>query len=438
MRHSAFRLLAAASLLAPAWRLEAARRPHYGGTLRVEWRGERALEPAEWPMAFETLVELDDTGRARPALALSWRRDAASKRWQFHIRPNVTLHNGAPLTAQAAAAAMDGNGWVAVALGEEVVVQCEAPTPLAAFAGARHAVAVRTAEGALVGTGPFRIVQAQPRRVTFAAHEEYWAGRPFLDGLVVETGRTAPQELLDLEAGKADLVELGPGEVRRASQSGARIWNSAPVTLMALVFDPGRPAAAASREALALSIDRSAILSVILQKQGEAAGGLLPRWVSGYAMLFPAARDLERSRQLAGSAAALSLAYDPADALARMVAERVAVNAREAGVRVTTQPGGAADARLVRVRIAPPVPEWALDRVCAALGVPLTPWRPGMALSALYASEARALEDYRVIPLFHLPLIFASGAALKTWSSPGLLRTGQWRWEDLWLDPRTP
>jgi len=42
------------------------------------------------------------------------------------------------------------------------------------------------------------------------------------------------------------------------------------VTLLALVFDPA--ADARLREALALSIDRAAIQSVLLQKQGEARG----------------------------------------------------------------------------------------------------------------------------------------------------------------------
>lgn len=427
--------------MAAAWPLPAARRPRYGGALRVELRANRALEPSQWPMAFETLVTIDESGRPQPALALTWRRDVTCKRWQFRMRPNVTLHNGTPLTPAAVAAAIDGNGWTAVTFGDDLVVQCEAATPIGEFADPRRAIAIRTEENGLTGTGPFRVVEWRPGRAEFAAHEEYWGGRPFLDSLLFTTGRTGPQELLNLEAGKADLVELSPGEVRRASQTGARIWTSAPVTLLAVVFDPGRPASRETREALALSIDRAAILSVILQKQGEAAGSLLPRWLSGYATLFPAARDLARARQLAPATQPVSLGYDAADMQARMVAERVVVTAREAGLRIATQPGGGAvDARVVRVRVAPPVPELALARVCTALGVPVEPWKPGGGTPpALYALESRALEDFRVIPLVHTPEIYASGPALKTWTSPGLRRgAAEWRWEDLWLEPRTP
>ena len=41
-------------------------------------------------------------------------------------------------------------------------------------------------------------------------------------------------------------------------------------------------------QALSLAIDRAAIVNVLLQRQGEPAGSLLPQWLSGYAFLFPA------------------------------------------------------------------------------------------------------------------------------------------------------
>ena len=442
MPRSAFHLLAAVSVLLVASRLDAARRPRYGGVLRVELRTARPLSPAEWPMAFETLVALDESGRTRPLLAASWRRDAAGKRWQFRLRPNVKFHDGSPLTPAAAAAALDGNGCVASALGEEVLVQCDAPTPLAEFADARRAVFLRGPDGSLQGTGPFRIAQWEAPRARLAAHEDYWAGRPFLDAITVEMGRTAQQQGLDLELGKADLIELAPNDVRRATQAGARIWSSAPVTLMALAFERGRPLVedARLREALALSIDRAAILNVLLQKHGEAAGGLLPQWLSGYAMLFTTPRDPARARLLVTNAPVLSLACDPSDGLARMIADRIAVNAREAGIRLLTPaPAGKADLRLARVRIWPPLPEQALPRLAAALQLSDLLQLPNpAALEALYAGERALIDDFRVIPLFHLPEIYGGGPRLRTWSSPGLLRTGGWCWEDLWLDSEAP
>ncbi len=438
MPRSALPLLAAVSLLLAAEPLEAARRPRYGGMLRVQMQAARALEPSAWPSVFETLVMLDESGRPNPGLATAWRHDAAGKRWQFRLRPGVKFHDGSSLTPETAAAALTGNGWAVQAAAGELVVQTEAPASLTDFADAGRAIALRAADGSLRGTGPFRIAQWDARRALLAANDDYWASRPFLDAISVEMGRTPQQQLLDLELGKADLIELGPNDARRAAQAGARIWESAPVILMALVFERGRAALeqARVREAVALSIDRAAILNVLLQKHGETAGGVLPQWLGGYAMLFPVVRDVARARQLAGAAPPLSLAYDPADALARMVADRVAVNAREAGLRITPAPGGRADIRLARARIAPALPGPALERAAASLEVLDVFHAPSSsALQSLYGSERGLVEEFRVAPLVHLPELYGATPKLKAWNTKGLLRTGEWRFDDLWLDP---
>jgi peptide/nickel transport system substrate-binding protein len=438
MPRSSLPLLAAASVLLAAAGLEAARRPRYGGTLRMETQAARGLEPPAWPSVFETLVILDESGRANPGLAVSWRRDAMGKRWVFRLRGGVKFHDGSPLTPETAAAALNGNGWTAQAAARELVVQTEAPASVADFADAGRAIALRAPDGTLHGTGPFRIAQWEARRALLTANDGYWGGRPFLDAISVEMGRTPPQQLLDLELGKADLIEVGPNEARRAAQSGGRVWESAPVILVALVFERGRPAVedVSVREAVALSIDRTAIVNVLLQKHGEAASGLLPQWVSGYAVLFQTARDVARARRLAGSAPPLTLAYDPADPLMRMVAERVAVNAREAGIRIAPAPGGRAEIRLARARIAPPLAGQALERAAASLEV-LDVYRAPAAptLQTLYESERGLVEEFRVAPLVHLPEMFGATSKLKTWNTKGLMRTGEWRFDDLWLDP---
>jgi ABC-type transport system substrate-binding protein len=288
------------------------------------------------------------------------------------------------------------------------------------------------------------VTQWEPEhRAVFSANEDYWDGRPFLDSISVQMGRTAPQQILDLELGRTDLVELSPAEVRRATQGGMKLWTSAPVTLLAIVFEPGRAAVADARlrEALALSIDRAAIQGVLLQKQGEPAGGLLPEWLSGYAFLFRTARDTARARQLASaippSAAPLTLGYDSGDPLARSIAERIAVNAREVGIRPQVSPPvPKPDLRLVRVRIRATQAAGALEGLATSLGLgsPANLSDP----EACYAAERAMVEDFRVIPLVHLPEIYGSQPAVKTWQTPGLLKTGEWRFEDVWLAPERP
>ena len=152
-------------------------------------------------------------------------------------------------------------------------------------------------------------------------------------------GRPLREQSIDFEVGKADLVELGPAELRR-QPAGRKLWTSSPVRVLAVVFSP-RFDVARVREALALAVDRSAIHTVLLQRQGEVSAALLPQWLSGYAFLFPAAPELARARTLASGARVITLAVE--DAAARPIAERIALNARDAGlaITVTSQPATA-------------------------------------------------------------------------------------------------
>ncbi len=470
MRRISYRLLAAASVLLVASAAGAATRPHYGGTLRVELRARVAsLDPREWPadpveaaateklaaLLFDRLVRLDDRGQPEPALAVSWEHDSAAKRWQFRLRVGVKFHDGTPLTPAAVAAAWQGEGnplgkdRLASVSGEWLVIESGRAMPdlPAELAVGRSLVFHVTAEGGITGTGPFRVAEWQPRRhLVVAANEDCWAGRPFLDSITVELGVAPPQQIVDLELGKADLVEVAPDHARRTAQSGARTWSSSPVELLALVFDPQRPAVqdARLRRALALSIDRAAIWNFLLQKQGEIAGGLLPQWISGYAFLFPTAPDVERAKPLRAELSPsppLVLAYDSGDALARAVAERIAVNAREVGITMQiTAPAPASttgyDVRLVRLRLAPGGARTALESLLAVLGEPsvLLPGAPPTP-EQLYAAELTVVQTYRVVPLAHLPETFGLSAQIKNWMPR---RWGAWRLDDAWLETTAP
>jgi hypothetical protein len=269
------------------------------------------------------------------------------------------------------------------------------------------------------------------RTAIYDADENAAGGRPFLDQVEIVMGRSLRDQSNDLELGRADIVELGPGELRR-QPAGRKVWSSAPVRVMALVFQP-RFDDAAVREALALAVDRSAIHTVLLQRQGEISGALLPQWLSGYAFLFPTATDLVRARRLATGSRPLSLGVsDPA---LRQIAERIAVNARDAGLRVSVVPQPeSADVRLVELRIASAEPARALAGLAALLDLP----EPVRADSPeqLYTAERTLLDGFRVIPLIHLPDVYGVAPAVK--GAPGITPLGEWRFENLWLEGARP
>jgi ABC-type transport system substrate-binding protein len=271
------------------------------------------------------------------------------------------------------------------------------------------------------------------RRAVFTADENAPGGRPFLDTVEIQMARSLRDQSVDLELGKADLVELGPNELRR-QVAARRVWSSSPVRLLALVFGP-RIADTRVREALALTVDRTAIHSVLLQKQGEISGALLPQWLTGYGFLFDTAADVPKARSLItglpAAARSLSLAAD--DPANNAIAARIQVNARDAGLMVTVvSPSANPDVRLVETRIAFEDVAHALASVAAALELN----QPAAVhnLEESYAAERALLEGFHVIPLFHLPDVYAAAPRVK--GGPVITPLGEWRFDTLWVDGR--
>lgn len=468
MKRSRFRFLAAgsAALLAAGF-ARGATRPRYGGALHVEMsssvasfdpavpaasgreeEGKRRLEE----MLFDRLVRLDSNARPLPQLSTSWSHDAGAKKWQFSLRSDVKLSNGALLSLQDAAASLSAANpdWHVTVSGGWLVIETNSPLPglPAELALARNSIVHRGEDGAPLGTGPFRVSEWLPgRRALLSANGDYWGGRPYLDAIEIAMGRSRRDQLIDFELGKADVIELGISQLRRALQENLRTMASPPAELMAILFTPGKAAGddARLREALALSIDRSAIHAVLLQKQGEPAGGLLPEWLSGYAFLFPAAQDTARARQVCAelsSPPALALGYDASDPLARAVADRIALNARDAGLTLRIRaldpaPGPAgADARLVRFELPSADPRAALEAMAGWLHEPVTQLRAASASPGdFYEIERSLVSGFQVIPLFHLPEIFALSSRVREWS---LLPSGGWHPEAVWVETDKP
>ena len=294
----------------------------------------------------------------------------------------------------------------------------------------------RTGSGMAQLNGAFSITEwIAGSRAVYDAVENAPGGRPFLDRVEVQMGRAASAQSIDLELGKADVVEVEANEPRRAG-AARKLWSSSPVRILLLVFG-ARVEDPRLRESLALAVDRSAIHNVLLQRRGEISGALLPQWLSGYAFLFPAAQDLARARALSASVppGARTFSLGVPDPSNRRIADRIALNARDAGLTVTeAAPGAKPDVRLVEVRIPSSDPARALAAVASALGLPEPP--RGDTPEAAYAAERALLEGFRVIPLFHLPDIYAVSQRVK--GGPGITPLGEWRLETLWLEGGRP
>jgi ABC-type transport system substrate-binding protein len=303
------------------------------------------------------------------------------------------------------------------------------------------------------GSGPFKISSWRPgKQVTLQANEKFRDGRPFVDSVEITMGRSLRDRLLDLELNKTDMAEIPPQEARHASERGVRISQSQPDELLALVFLDNRPAAkdAHTREiigqSISLSIDRATLVTFLLQKVGEPTAALLPQWSSGTSFLFSTSADVSRAKELWSQIAPslnIVLGYDSADALEQSVAERMVVNAKEAGISLTAVSNPATksvklDARLVRIPMTSPKPAVALNGILQTLdsvsngAASANPLRDSASPEDIYKRERAILDAFRVVPLVWLPQVYGLSARVRNWIPPA---PGQsWPLADVWLD----
>ena len=344
-------------------------RPRYGGALRV-FPGLPAanLEPFS-------------------ALTTAIQSDAAKRVWRFTIRTNVALQGGVGWTSTLAAerikTALPYVGTSSA--GNVVVVALDQPqSDLPALLDQKVSIE----------SGPFEPVLPPGPKPTMRAYESYWSGRPYLDA--IELAGSAQD---------ADLVELNVAALRRPRMDNHRIWSTMPIELVAI---DGSNTSAAVRQALPQAIDRASIVKVLLQGHGEAAGGLAPQWLSGYAFAFPAQTDLAKARAaLGGRGQALTLSYPAGDVLLRLIAERIAVNARDIGLPILPKSMPGAELRMVRE----PVREW-----------------------ASFDAERTAMEDRKLMPVVHVPHLYAVHSRVKGWNDAHDGKSAALHLESIWVD----
>jgi len=406
-------------------------RPHYGGTLHVEvagdpWQGPDGLARR---LVLDGLTALDANGFVSPALAMEWQSDSNDHRWQFHLRPGVHFHDGSPLNAAAVVMALNtactaNCPWTAVrAVGSAVIFTSDSPMPNlpALLASDPYLIALtRTADGQTpanpIGTGPFQFVSLNNGTLTLTANDTCWQGRPFLDEIVITGNRPIREQWLDLSAGRADIAEVPPQELRQAQLQHLAVVVSPPVELLALqISDTGALANAVLRAAIAQAVDRGALSNVIFQKQGEIAASLLPQSLTGYAFLFPSDRDLNKAIELRGGLTPppLTLAAD-GDGTMQLAAQRIALNLREAGFNVqvaNAHNAPHADLALRKLPLEGADPAAALGTLLRSAGenVPVAGQNP----SALFRAEHDFLDLKTLVPLLDLPRAWAIGSRMR-------------------------
>lgn len=429
-------------------------RPQYGGTLHVSLHAAPgSLDPASatdsfelrnlTSLLFETMVETDDAGRLRPGLSSSWQSGSNQRRWQFRLRRGIQFHDGTLLTAEGAAAALRAANpaWRVLSEADQVIIELDAPNATfpAELALRRNAIVKRNSDGSLAGTGPFHISDWQPgKKLSLAAEESYWRGRPFVDAIEIELGKNTHDQQLAFELGRAQLIDVPAEQVHRDAMAGYHAISSQPIELLALVFtrEAQSPEEKALREALALSIERTSIRNVLLQGTGQPTASILPNWMNGYGFVFPTDANLSaarHAREQVRATPAWTISYDAGDGLSRLIAERVTLNARDAELNLQPTSNSSADVRLARIPLTSDARS-ALVEVARAAGLPM-PKIASDSADDLYTAESAMLSSRRLIPLFHLPVNYACAATVKECQ---VSSSGAWNLQNVWLGPPKP
>ncbi len=431
MKHRASALVAASSLALTSALLMAATRPRYGGTLHVQLISALP-DPAKSSLTAETLFRTDARGVIQPLLARTWQADSARKRWRFALRPNVVFHDSTPMNGTAVASSLEARlkqlypDVLVSSQSQALLVQSDRPIPDLLDTLTRPEFAVTRSSA---GTGPFRVAKWEsPHHAVFEVNDSYWQGRPFLDSIefTVVPQRSNPTYQLS----SAEIWELPVSASRRQIPEGMRVWNSPSTILLALVAPNAQQPL---HDALSLSIDRASIVNVLLQRRGEPATGLLPQWLTGYEFLFPLTHDVARAREIVAplKSAALTLSVPSGDPLARAVADRVVVNARDAGIMIQPAPQPAS-ANLQLMRLALSSTNAAIDLRDLASQTGLK--NPNTA-DGLYEVERALLEDPRIIPLVHMPQVFGIHPRVQNWDDEPYAIDPLANLVNVWLKP---
>lgn len=275
---------------------------------------------------FDTLVEPDEKLEMRPALAESWSVSSDQLTWTFHLRKDVTFHDGSPFTADDVVYSYRriideklSNAYKFSAVKDvtaidnhTVAITVAQPTPnlltnIGGFKGMAIVSRRNVESGQIathpVGTGPFAFASARSGdSITLKANPRYWGGSPSISGVTVRFISEPSTALSALQAGEIDWTDVVPtqrvDELRGDDSINMDVTPSTDYWYLALneAREPWNDVRA--RQAIAYAIDRDAILQATSYGTAEANQLAIPTGSPWYIPYDRYTRDIDRAKAL--------------------------------------------------------------------------------------------------------------------------------------------
>lgn len=348
---AALLLIPGASVGAPATSWDARECGQVGGALVFAQAQETVgLDPADvsdgfsvnvTSNMFDTLVRFKANGtEVEPSLAESWSVSPDGLNWTFRLRRDVMFHDGTPFNADAVVFSterqMDAKhpyhhgqfeyaGFTyqnvkSVTKVDTYSVRFTLSAPFAPFLSnmAMFSTSISSPTAIKkygkdyfknpVGTGPFRFVEwVQKDHVTLQANQDYWAGRPCVDRLVIRGIPDNTVRLLEMERGRVHVMDqINPPDYDRIRKNSNLVLFTGPglnVGYLALNVQKDPFKDVRVRRAVNHAVNKDALARAFYGGIARPATNPMPPtvWgfndgVKGYAF------DLERAKQLLAEA----------------------------------------------------------------------------------------------------------------------------------------
>ena len=259
---------------------------------------------------FDTLVTVDpETNEVVPQIAESWEQ-TDDQTYVFKIREGIKFHDGSDLTAEdvkfsldrarnSAAVSYIVNFIEEVTVDDDHTVTVKTTAPYAPtlrnlaipFAAIVPKAVVEADENAFiqnpVGSGPYKFVEwNHGDHVTLKAFDDYYAGKPETENLIMKVIPETSQRTIALETGEVDLAyDLAVNDIPKVNSDDKLTVYEIPsltcwyvsMNMNKKPFDNPKV-----REAMSMAIDRQTIIDTINAGSGQTADAIIAPAVFGY------------------------------------------------------------------------------------------------------------------------------------------------------------